>query len=83
MYCLAKRLDALPDEGDEFSVSDSEAVTLWDSGEEMEKEKLGEEELLQEEEWIDLGAGCCGGANEDPLGLTGWFPGGLGACQEA
>ena len=40
MYCIAKRLDALPDEGDEFSVSDGEAVTLWDSGEEMEKETV-------------------------------------------
>ena len=46
MYFLAKRLNALPDEGDEFSVSDGEAVTLWDIGEEMEKETVEQLELL-------------------------------------
>ena len=33
--------------------------------------------------WIDLGPGCCAGKNEDPKGLSAWFSGGLGACQEA
>ena len=60
MYCIAKRLNALPEEGDEFSVSDGEAVTLWDSGEEMENEMVEHlecvfsnlEEKLKEEQHI-------------------------------
>ena len=46
LYYLAERLNALPDEGDEFSVSDGEGVTLWDSGEEMEKELVEQLECV-------------------------------------
>ena len=46
LYSLAKKLNALPDDGDEFSVSDGEAVTLWDSGEEMEQEMVEHLECL-------------------------------------
>jgi len=46
LYSLAEKLNALPDDGDEFSVSDGEAVTLWDSGEEMEQEMVDHLECL-------------------------------------
>ena len=46
LYSLAKQLNALPDVGDEFSVSDSDSVNLWDDGEELGKEMASEFECL-------------------------------------